>query len=157
MRYSLDGITMDIIDGWVDITDETDGYQPITLAREDGVGALQFSVATYVSGKPPSIDAKALRAMLLRFVSSEGFRSPLGLTSFERTGTSFAVAEFRKGDVYLKTWFVSDGMSACHVTYNCLLHHKGQEVDECDGMVATIRFKRQLNEPACAGKGGDLQ
>ena len=49
VRFAV--FTVLVPDGWEDVTDSLDIEDPpITLARADGVGALQFSIAAYSSG-----------------------------------------------------------------------------------------------------------
>jgi hypothetical protein len=52
---------------WRDIT-EGDG--PLTLAKPDGVGALQFSCALYKSGPEPNASLEDLKSMVLEFGES---------------------------------------------------------------------------------------
>ena len=58
-------------DGWEDVTDslEIEG-PPFTLARADGVGALQFSIATYSGGERPDPSPDDLLEMVEGFGQS---------------------------------------------------------------------------------------
>jgi hypothetical protein len=60
------GLSLELIEGWSDITDTSKGL-PFTMAREDGVGAFQFSVAHYKSGAEPNATIEDLIRMLASF------------------------------------------------------------------------------------------
>ena len=47
-------LSLKLSEGWYDITHDLPDGSPCTLAKDDGVGALQFSVARYSGGPRPS-------------------------------------------------------------------------------------------------------
>ncbi|HSO31026.1 MAG TPA: hypothetical protein VLT33_00880, partial [Labilithrix sp.] len=61
---SFAGLTMVIPDGWSDVTDDLPAGTPCTLARPDGIGALQFSRAHYRGGVVPEITVEDLESLL---------------------------------------------------------------------------------------------
>jgi hypothetical protein len=67
MMVDYNGLRFDLPAGWFDITDDLPDGSPPSLARDTGVGALQFSIAKYRSGKEPEVTIDDLRALLSEF------------------------------------------------------------------------------------------
>jgi len=60
-------------DDWQDITDVLDSPDyPFTLAKENGVGALQFSAALYRRGPRPSPTKDELLSMAIELGQNRG-------------------------------------------------------------------------------------
>ena len=88
---------------WADITDQLDDpAAPLTYAKFDGVGALQFSAAIYRSGETPRAKADVLARMLNEFAEVNGLG---GASDFavEEGVLSLAAASFRT-DAYFRVW-----------------------------------------------------
>lgn len=128
-------------DGWWDITDEVEAADaPWTLARPDGVGAFQFSIATYKSGRIPNPTAQDLLSLLRDFASSRQLGESADVV-VEDGDLRLAGASFRSGDDFLRVWYVSDGWSFAMVTYTSVWDEQHSELVDCEQMIRTLRFE----------------
>src|SRR2546428_13548630 len=106
-------------DGWCDITEEVEAVDPPwTLARPDGVGVFQFSVATYKSGHIPNATSEVLITPLCDFAGSRELGEPVEVAA-EDGPLRIAAGSFHHGDNFLRVWYASDGQSFAKVTYTC--------------------------------------
>jgi hypothetical protein len=143
MRYRLGPLSIDFPEGWVDITD-TESPQvnstPWTMAREDGKGALQFSVALYAAGTVPNATVEELSSMLFTF----GAKHHLGLPSEIETHSEsikYVAGSFLPPDQYLRCWQISDGLNFCFATYTSLHGRIENELIDCSHIVKSIIFR----------------
>jgi hypothetical protein len=114
MRVGFAGVAITLPEGWYDVTDSSDG--PSTLARTEGVGALQFSVAKYKSGVGPAVDVAGLRRLLFDFGESRRLGTPTNV--IEGAGRSlFVVGDFNSASELVRVWYVSNGHDVALVTY----------------------------------------
>src|SRR5262245_44225005 len=102
---------MDVPADWKDITWGLPSEAPPTLAKGDGLGALQFSVALDGSVLDPSITEADLRGFLREFV-----RSHFGGAIVVPEVDIFAEKVIVRGIVdelegVVAIWYVSDGSS----------------------------------------------
>jgi uncharacterized protein YheU (UPF0270 family) len=73
MDLEFCGLALRLPSDWWDITgDLPDGSPPI-LAKPDGVGAIQFSIARHQGGEDPHVDRAALHNLLESFCARNGF------------------------------------------------------------------------------------
>jgi hypothetical protein len=130
-------------DEWLDVTDADSPDQPPTLAREDGVGALQFSVATFRAGKLPEPETGELLSMLREFATSQKLGEPTEVVT-ESQPVRLAAGSMRDGPWFIRTWYVSDGRNFALITYTCnWQEHQSQlviELAECERIVRSIQF-----------------
>jgi hypothetical protein len=130
-------------DGWCDITDEVEAAdRPWTLAKPDGFGAFQFSVATYKSGGRPNAIPQDLLALLHDFASSRDLGEPTNV-AVEDGHLRLAAGSFRFGDDFLRVWYVSDGLSIAKVTYTSAWGTQHAELLDCEKMIRTLRFANE--------------
>lgn len=99
------GLDMDAVPGWFDVTADLETGSPPTLAKEDGIGALQFSSAKYAGGNDPRITATTLKSLLRDFQNREGLPQPKQVAETARS----ASATFQEEDQLLRVWFLSNG------------------------------------------------
>ena len=133
--------TVRFSDGWGDITDEVESIDPPwTLAKLDGVGALQFSVATYNDGQAPDPSPEILLSMLRDFASSHGL-GDLGDIVTEQAELRIAAASFRLGDDFIRVWYASDGRNFAKATYTCVWGVHQTELPDCERMIKTLRME----------------
>ena len=136
-----DLLTAELPTEWLDVSEELPPGSPPTLARADGVGALQFSFARYESGECPSF-ASDLRELL------EGFGAPRGLgeltNAIEARGVlPYARGDFASDDEFIRVWYMTNGKDLVLATYVVLGSHVGTaaaELEEASRIVASVDF-----------------
>jgi hypothetical protein len=140
MRVTFAGVRFELSEEWCDITANLDPGAPPTLAREDGVGAIQFSVAKYKSGVQPAITEIALKKMLLDLFKSNQLADvePAVLQGSRCFGVSATSAQT---DEVIRAWYLSNGTDIALVTYigtgdpTCHV-----ELAEAEGLAKTLEF-----------------
>ncbi|MBX3628008.1 MAG: hypothetical protein KF892_23570 [Rhizobacter sp.] len=137
MRYDCGSITLEFPVGWFDTT--TDDL-PFTLSKTDGVGALQFSVATYKEGSPPAIDVAALGSMVAEFAKTNSL-DPLRDRVQMQDDLLLAAASFTADEgTHGRVWYVSDGWSLAKITYVCEQVPPQPELHEAEQIVRSLQF-----------------
>jgi hypothetical protein len=116
MRVSIAEVTVDLPEGWFDVTDDLPESSPITLAKSEGVGAIQFSIAKYREGPQPVIDTADLQRLLLAFGDSRGLGSPASVSK-GLGHNHFVSGDFGSTEEFVRVWYVSDGHDIALVTY----------------------------------------
>lgn len=138
--FNFPGFRIHTAAEWRDITDSlNDPGAPFTLAKPDGVGALQFSVARYKSGDIPSPSLKTLSSMVREFAENKCLESPFDEETFSDK-ILYSGVSFDGGDSLVRVWYVSDGKSFLLVTYVCDWESQTLEVQECNDFVKSVRF-----------------
>ncbi len=124
---------------WFDVTHEVEGEPPpVTIAKSAGHGALQFSIANYVSGVVPTPSVDTLRTFLREFAEKNRLGAAEDIC-VESNSLLLVAASFRP-DSMLRVWYVSDGRSFGFITFICDCQHAGAELPDCERMVRTIAF-----------------
>jgi hypothetical protein len=137
-RYAYGQFSISLPTGWFDITDENDGG-PTTLARPDGVGALQFTIATYRRGPKPSASAADLANMISDF--AEAACLGRGFDHVRETATLLlAAASFEQAEWFMRVWFVSDAINFGQITYTAQATAPRSELFACETIVRSIRW-----------------
>jgi hypothetical protein len=138
LRVSFAGLSVELATGWFDVTDDLSQPSPPTLAKIDGLGALQVSVAIHESGKHPEIDRAALRDLLDSFAAGQQLGRPANV--LESTGqTCWIAADFTSQGVFIRAWYVTNGRDVALVTYTSDAANR-TELEEAGAMVDTMRF-----------------
>ena len=133
--------TIKCSDDWCDVTDEVDGERPPrTLARPQGVGALQFSVAAYLGGDLPNPPPQDLLSLLADFARSHQLGDMTDVV-VEGGHRQLAAASFSFGEDYLRVWYASDGKSFAKVTHTSAWGEQHSELPDCERMVRTLQFE----------------
>jgi hypothetical protein len=129
--------------GWEDVTDSLEIEDPpITLARADGVGALQFSIAVYSRGERPDPSPDELLGMVVEFGKSRGLGTP-GAVLTRAGPLRIAAGSFLSDDDFVRVWYVSDGLSFALVTYVCEAGREAEELADCEQIVRSLVFSAQ--------------
>jgi hypothetical protein len=138
----LANVGLHLPDGWVDITDDLPEGTPFTLARTDGFGALQFSIATYTSGPKPEVSMSALRDLLVEFGTARNLRGASNRTEWASDRSLGVTAEFSNEEDWIKAWYVTDGQNVALVTYIASLREPASsaEVAEAESIVRSMRW-----------------
>ena len=134
------GFHVDTPDGWEDVTDTVgvDGA-PATIARPDGVGALQFSVGLYTGGTRPDPSVELLLEMLHEFGEARGLGAP-GDVVMQVGRLRLVAGLFLPGNDFLRVWYLSDGLSFALVTYVCEAGREAHELADCERIVRSLTF-----------------
>lgn len=128
-------------DGWCDITADVEAADPPwTLAKPDGVGALQFSAGIYESGTVPNPTQEELLWLLHSFANSLNLGNPVDLIA-EDAELRLAAGSFRYGEDFLRVWYVTNGRSVAQVTYLCSWGGQDSELPDCEQMIRTLKFE----------------
>src|SRR5438067_12534775 len=111
------GFQIEVGGDWGDITDSLDSANsPFTVAKRDGVGALQFTAALYKSGPLPCPSKDDLLAMAVEFGQKRILGEPFDVKTFDDklvgAGTSY-----HSEDDFIRVWYVSDGKNIMFATY----------------------------------------
>jgi hypothetical protein len=125
---------------WLDIThDMEERDPPFSLARSDGVGAIQFSVAEFRGGRPPRINLSAITELLADFAQSRELGQSYD-AAYRENPLLIAAASFNSCDRFWRVWYCSDGQSVTLVTYNCLTGLEQAELVDCESIVRNLKF-----------------
>jgi hypothetical protein len=139
-RISFADFRVNVPNGWDDVTDSLEGEDPpFTLARDDGFGALQFSLALYAGGKLPIPSTDDLLQMLETFAATQGL-GELSSVVIESGPLLLAAATSLLDDSFIRAWQVSDGQNFALITYVCEPGHEDHEVADCEQIVRSLRF-----------------
>jgi len=138
VRSRLGPITLNVSMGWADVTEE-DGPWTLVRQTEDATGALQFSVALFESGREPVVLVEHLEDMLWEFGASREFGEMFDLRKSEGR-LLIAAGSFYSEDIFFRVWYASDGRNVAFVTYNTQSGSEGNELPDCEAMVASIEF-----------------
>jgi hypothetical protein len=139
MRVRLPiGISIDLVDGWFDVTDDMPAGAPFTLARADGAGAFQLSAGAYASGAMPDVGVEQLRDMLVAFGRDRGLGAPVDtrvhVDRVSSVGGSFDQADFTRA------WYVSDGRSFVFASHTSA-QNAPDELEDCESMIRGVAFE----------------
>ncbi len=140
MRCRLLNFTLDLPVGWSEITAELPGEAPPTVAKSDGVGALQFSQAEFEGGPPPRLDP----GDLLEIVRGIAHGADDSIAFDERAATAgplhLGAVSLALDGHFVRVWGVSDGRGIVVATYTCGWADRERELDECTRVVESIRI-----------------
>ncbi|CAN7576973.1 hypothetical protein [Mesorhizobium caraganae] len=142
MIVQFHGITFDAPVGWEDITDDLPVGSPPTIAKASGVGAVQFSIAKYRSGKKPNADFGVLRSFMLEFCQKNDIDA--NNIWAKKFNDKMCVGVLSKTEKQvLSAWYLSDGNDFALVTYISLdeeKHLMDEELEEARTIVSSISF-----------------
>ena len=127
--------------GWSDVTASLDLQDaPYTVAHQDGVGALQFSIALFTGGKVPNPTSGSLKEMLEEFGRARNYGNPTNV-AVENGPLVLAAGTFHPDDKFLRVWYVTDGRNIGFITYTCLTDLVSQELRTCEIIVRGMEFR----------------
>lgn len=149
MRFHFSSFSFDIPDDWGDITPDDDPMHPFTIALDEGVGVIQFSLAEWKSGEFPTIADGQLRSMFEKYCEAQQLVTE---ASAFRKGRILGVGGrgSLEGDL-VGAWYISDGANVALVTY--LGGQPGTALTEAEfkvaeRMVESADFSGQAITPA---------
>jgi hypothetical protein len=142
-RVKFAGLSLILPDEWFDVTDDLEEGAPFTLGKgANALGALQFSVGHYASGKLPNIDMDNLSSLFFDFIA----KNDLGNASkIEKTyeDTLSISGDFVTSDEFIRLWYATDKKNIALITYVSTLPEDpslSKEVAEADQIVKSIVF-----------------
>jgi len=139
-QHMLGNLIITAPDPWKDITDAVEGHSvPFTLAKADGTGALQFSVATYKSGKIPNVSLRDLNELREDFAQKEQLGRAINEVSTDGA-LRVSGGSYQTTQDFVRVWYCSDGKNVALITYTASRGKEDHEPDECDAIVAGVRF-----------------
>jgi hypothetical protein len=142
LRIRFDSFSVVAPRGWEDVTGSIEvDDPPATLARGDGVGALQFSVALYAGGTVPDPTPADLLRMVASFGEARGLATPRDV-AVESSPLRLAAGSFAWGEDFLRVWQIADGRNFAFVTYSCESGQEGGELHACERIVRSLQFRR---------------
>jgi hypothetical protein len=141
-------VGMTLVDGWLDITDDLPPGTPPTLAKADGVGALQFSTARYRSGSLPVFQFSTLQEMLAELRTSRGLGKPDHTGSRTVSDNRVLMADFSPAGETLRIWYVTNGRDLVFATYTGQERDARvtRELEEATAIVESIDFNPETAE-----------
>lgn len=143
-RVELSGVTFRLPPGWTDVSDELPPGSPPTLARADGIGVIQFSVAKFVSGAAPAMHEADLRSLLSDFATVHELGSPRRVEAgLNASGNRFVHADFTLPEEELSVWYVTNGKETTLLTYITQMPNDARSASEradASRLVASIDF-----------------
>lgn len=141
MLVTFAGVRFEISEDWCEITDDLDPGTPPTLAREDGVGAIQFWVAKYESGAKPSITESDLKGMLSELLEAKHLAAAVP-AAVEGSRCLAVGATSAAPDELVAAWYLSNGADVALVTYTCTVDDPAREAElaEAQQVVKTLEF-----------------
>jgi hypothetical protein len=126
---------------WLDVTTEIEeSTPPLSLAKPNGVGAIQFTMAEFRGGKPPGITLDTLSDLLADFAQSRKFGRGFASTRQDEPLLTVA-ASFDIAGRFWRVWYCSNGQSVALVTYNCGNNQQQAELSDCENIVRSLKFE----------------
>ena len=111
------------------------------MAKADGVGALQFSVAKHQAGSNPNITLTDLETMLGEFADKHSLGIPLDVERVT-SASQLVGGSFRGSGELIRAWYSSDGANVALVTYVTAVPLPDAEAELADAgfIVRSINF-----------------
>jgi len=117
MRVEFKGLNFNLLQGWTDITEDLPSGAPPSLARAEGVGTVQFSIAKYRSGEDPNVSIANLQVFLADFCDRNGIRWD---KMIHRDGKIMSVSVTSTlDDEFIEVAYFSNGKDIVLLTYIC--------------------------------------
>ena len=140
--FAFADVRISLLEGWADVTDDLPEGTPPTLAKPEGVGALQFSVAKYRAGARPNISQDDLEALLVEFAESRALGPASDLERGQGPSQRVSATFFREEDL-VRVWYLTNGQDVALVTYvgpAAASPVSLSELAEANAMVGSIAF-----------------
>src|SRR5260370_41649170 len=145
-KYKFGGLVITALPEWLDVTHEIETESAaFTLAKNDGVGALQFSAGIYKGGTKPNVQISDLQRLSADF----GFSRELGKGYDKQVCEQpllICAQSYVSGTQFIRVWYCSNSQDVVLVTYVCERGREGQELLDCEKMVSSLQFKAQTTE-----------
>ena len=144
MDDRLKKFKIDFPSNWFDISDENPDGPPTYIDGDlDEPGVLQISFAEYLNGvKPTATDYD-----LIELSESIGLKNNFGKVQDRQSGNcrfgKYGLVQFSGSDFpYISVWHLTNGWDFIFVTFICSKYPEQKEINEVEGIVASIRKRR---------------
>ncbi|WP_395613832.1 hypothetical protein [Allosphingosinicella sp.] len=141
MDVRFHGVGLSLQSDWRDITDDLPEGAPPTLAKPDGVGAIQFSIARHKAGNAPNVDAMRLQALLSDFCTRRDLECRPQSECHDNINIvkSHTVVD---GEL-VAVWYASNGSDIILATY--ISQQAGSlatinELNEAEALISSLKF-----------------
>lgn len=133
--------TVSAPDHWFDVTAELEGDSPpATVAPEDGLGALQFSLAPFPLKEDAAVVLEKLRGLLKDFAKGHALGQPQNVVAAESPRPQLA-ASFHWDDDLLRVYYLAEHGQLAFITYTCEKNAAfADELQEAEDIVRSLRF-----------------
>jgi hypothetical protein len=139
-KHIVGNLVISAMPGWLDVTHEIEADNPpFTLARNDGVGALQFSTATYERGEIPTVTIEHLKTLMADFASSRELGAGFDARASEQP-MLICGRSFNSGTQFVRAWYCSNGRDVALITYVSEKGIEAREIPDCERMISELRF-----------------
>ncbi|MBX3191225.1 MAG: hypothetical protein KF819_29780 [Labilithrix sp.] len=136
----LEGLTVLEPDDWFDITDELPEGTPVTLARRDGVGALQFSFARYRAGARPNVVREDLEELMTEFAAVRHL-GPVSSRLLKLDHCIAISADFCPDGDIVRLWYATNGNDVVFATYTAGEGPRVlEELERAESIMGSLRF-----------------
>lgn len=145
-KEKLGGAVVLMPSTWENITDSVSSpHRPWTLAKKNGWGALQFTIALYDGGAKPNVSFDTLEDTVRSTAATMEFRQPTQFTR-KTEGSRFMVsADFCDREQFVRVWHLTDGWNFAWITSP---EEERTELPEAETIVSTIEFKNPKSRPS---------
>jgi|EndMetStandDraft_2_1072991.scaffolds.fasta_scaffold208269_2 hypothetical protein len=109
-------VRISLPNGWVNVSDDMPEGTPPTLAKSEGVGALQFSVGRYRSGANPQVSPDDLDALFKDFADARSLSTAADVER-GKSASHYVGGSFLHGDDLIRAWYLTNGCDVALVTY----------------------------------------
>lgn len=135
--------TVSVPDHWFDVTAELEGESPpLTIAPDEGLGALQFSVAPFPVSDSPAAVLEKLRGLLKEFAKGHQLGQAQNLVASETPRPQLA-ASFHWQDDLLRVYYLADQGQLAFLTYTCERNAAyANELQEAEEIIRSLRFRK---------------
>lgn len=147
MKIRFADLDLDLPDGWFDTTDDLPLGSPPTLAKSDGMGALQFSRLNYAGGKRPDLNLNYLGSLIEEIFKNNGLKGsawkPVGAATVFCICKRHTPLDVSVPGEHIIIWLLSNGDDVVQVSYTALECVSGSievEVAEAEATVQSIRL-----------------
>ena len=143
-QYKIGNLVINTPPEWKDIIETVnDAGAPFTMAKDGGIGAIQFSVAEYRGGELPLFTLSDLSDMRHEFATGRGFSKAFDESTSEGK-ISASGGSYHADQDLVRVWYCSNGMDIALVTYVSDWDGRNNESKECDDIVSRLEFRKAV-------------
>jgi len=107
-------------DEWYETTDQVEVPEPpFTLTRNEGCGALQFTIGMYRSGRVPNPSPATLLEMARECGAAEKLSKASNEVAESTGHLNIGAVSYDWDRDFVRVWYISDGMNFVMATYTC--------------------------------------